>query len=143
MRREFQRAIVLVAALLALSGCSGFSGLAQPTPTPNPSANPAAMAAKEAIHPDPNFDFGYTVQITTAGVHPAWLVADCCQAVTWKNLTHQPVSVVLDHLTVSSGTILPGATWVYTPTHVQSITYHIDGQPDLHGAIQVNQTFES
>lgn len=145
MRRRIARGLTLLPALLVLSGCGLPVLSVAPTPPPHPgrSADPAALAAREAVKPDPNFDFGQTVQITSDGFHPASLVAMCCQSITWKNLTAAPVTVTLDRLNVNSGPIPPGGSFVWTPPNMQSVTYHADRHPEWHGQIQVNQTFES
>ena len=136
--------VALVVAAVLLPACSGDAAANHPTASPASSLDPAARAAeREARSPDPSFDFGFTIQITRDGFHPAWLVASCCQAITWKNLTQEPVSVAFDHQAVKSGPIPPGGTFVFTPQHVESITYHAEGQPAMKGALQVNQTFES
>jgi hypothetical protein len=152
---------VLLFATLALSGCSA-SGTANATATkvptntarpqaqvspPRTGASPTpdepAAALREAANPDPNFDFGFVVQITPKGFHPQWLVSACCKAVTWKNLTGETVSVLFDHQLVDSGPIAPGATFVFTPHNVQSIAYHAGNNAAMIGVLQVNQTFES
>ncbi len=145
MGRRFGRMISTLGLVLILAGCGLPLSVARPTPTPHParSADPVAMAAKEALHPDPYFDFGLTVQITPQGFHPAVLIAECCKTITWKNLLDTAVTVTFDHQRVSSGQIPPGGTWTFTPPNMQALTYHADGRPDFHGAIQVNQTFES
>ncbi len=112
------------------------------TATPSPSSERSA-AEREAESPDPNFDFGFTVQITADGFHPYQLVALCCQAITWKNLTDATQTVAFDHLLVTSGPIPPGGTWVFVPKNVESISYHAGTKPSMRGVVQVNQSFES
>lgn len=97
----------------------------------------------EQAHPDPAYDTGFWIQITTTGFKPAWLVAPCCQAITWKNLTSQPVTVVFDHVLGGSQTpIPPGGTYIFAPLNVESITYHSGQNPSLKGRISVNQLAE-
>jgi hypothetical protein len=135
--------IGLLAALL-LAGCGLPPAIAAATPSPSAIryANPAAMAAREAVKPDPAFDFGQTIQITTGGFHPATLVSECCKPILFKNLTRATVTLVLGH-PATSNQIPAGGTYTYKPANMQSITYHAQENPDWHGAIQVNQTFES
>jgi len=139
------RLAAFVAVLTILTGCSLPLATASPSPTPQVarSADIPGMDAREAAHPNPDFDFGHTVQFTTEGFHPSILVAACCAPITWQNLTNAPVTVVFDHQLVSSGPIPTGGIWTYTPPTMGSFTYHAVGHPDLHGAVQVNQTFES
>ena len=128
-----------------LSACSPGSA-ASSTATPRPSGAPAhgssAEVAREAVSPDPSFDYGFKVQITPGGFRPSWLVAGCCEPITWRNLTTETVSVVFDHLQVNSGPIPPGGTYVFTPKNAQSITYHSGVNPAMHAVVQVNQKFE-
>lgn len=150
----------LLFAVLALTACPGGtapqSAVKASTSTATPAHTNAATAEpdptgplpprdapREAASPDPNFDFGYVVQITARGFHPQWLVSGCCRAVTWKNLTGAPVSVVFDHQLVDSGPIPPGGSFTFTPHNVQSIAYHAGGNPSMIGVLQVNQMFES
>jgi hypothetical protein len=150
----------LFVAVLALTGCASTngkpSGAATATRLPHasssvtapltgrsPVADDPATAPREAASPDPNFDYGFVVQITPKGFHPQWLVSGCCKPVTWRNLTGDTVSVVFDHQLVDSGPIAPGGTFVFTPHNVQSIAYHAGTNPSMIGVLQVNQTFES
>jgi hypothetical protein len=155
----------LISMLLVLPACSSAKGAdsatkpsassTAPASAPAASGGPATGgprlstpgspldAPREAVNPDPNFDYGYVVQITPAGFHPQWLVSGCCKAVTWKNLTDSPTSVVFDHQLVDSGPIAPGGSFVFTPHNVQSIAYHSGTNSSMVGVLQVNQTFES
>lgn len=144
MAKRWLRGTATALALLALSGCSPPLGSATPTPVPTmrPLDGPALLA-REAASPDPNFDYGLTIQITPAGARPAQLVSPCCNPITFKNLTPSPVIVILDNRTEKSGSVPPGGAFVWTPKNVQSLHYHLDGQPEIRGAIQVNQTFDS
>lgn len=94
-------------------------------------------APREAASPDPNFDYGFVVQITADGFHPRWLLSGCCRAVTWKNLTNRMESVVFDHQLVDSGPIPPGGRFVYAPQHPVSVTYHSGLDPSLTATLQV------
>jgi hypothetical protein len=149
---------VVLAATAALTGCSSnatgttatpsshaTASHAPPVPRTGASASPEEPrdAPREAASPDPNFDYGFVVQITPSGFHPQWLVSGCCKPVTWRNLTGSPASVVFDHQLVDSGPIPPGGTFVFTPHNVQSIAYHSATSPSMIGVLQVNQTFES
>ena len=138
------------AATITISSSSGTGSAGPPAPsssatswtssgivTYEPADNP-----REAASPDPAFDYGFFVQITSDGFHPKTLVSGCCKAVTWKNLTSRPESVVFDHQLVNSGTIPPGGSWVWTPQNPQSITYH-SSLDAFTGALQVNQMFDS
>ena len=116
------------------------STLTTPKPGATPSATPAGGFAKEATDPDPNYDTGFTVQITNSGFRPAWLIAPCCEAVTWKNMTSAPVTVAFDHVVGGSGQpVPPGGEYVFAPQNVESITYHSAENPALKGRVQVNQ----
>lgn len=154
MKRALLAALTVLLVLPACSATNG-AGKASPAATthsatlPPTGARPSGApeegraAPREAVSPDPNFDYGFVVQITDKGFHPQWLVSACCKAVTWKNLTGGPASVVFDHQLVNSGPIPPGGTFVFTPHNVQSIAYHSAGDPSMIGVLQVNQTFES
>lgn len=137
--------LALMAAMLVLAGC----GLppetaASPTPHVARSYDVQANDAREASKPDPNWDYGQTVQITVQGFMPANLVSTCCQPVVFKNLTSTPVTVAFDHQLVNSGAIQPGANFTWVPPNVESVVFHAVEHPDWgHGKIQVNQTFES
>jgi hypothetical protein len=109
----------------------------------SPTPKPLSGASREAISPDPNFDYGYTVHITAQGFLPHWLVATCCQPITWKNLTGTTASVVFDHLGVASGPIPPGGSFTFTPKNVESIAYHSGVDTSFHAVVQVNQSVES
>jgi len=120
--------------------------VALPTPTPHVarSADPAALATREAVKPDPYWDYGQTVQITAQGFLPADLVSTCCLPLVFKNLTSAPVTVSFDHQLVTLGPIPPGGTASYAPPNIESVVYHAVEHPEwTHGKIQVNQTFES
>jgi hypothetical protein len=114
--------------------------LTTPRPGATPSATPSTQFAKEATNPDPNFDTGFTVQITDSGFHPGWLLAPCCQAVTWKNMTSSPVKVVFNSVVGGSGqAIPPGGVYVYVPQNIESIAYHSGANMAIKGVVQVNQ----
>jgi hypothetical protein len=145
----------LIAALSLLSACASADSPATATtgstsvrtpapratpgkPTPVPTSSTAFPV--ERAHPDPNYDTGFWIQITSTGFHPAWLVAPCCEAITWKNLTGTPVVVVFDHVLGGSvRAIAPGGTYIFVPLNVESITYHSGTNPSMKGRIQVNQ----
>lgn len=145
MRSRAGGLIGLLLAVLVSGGCAlpPETGAA-PTAHPIRAANPDAMAAREALKPNPDFDFGQTVQITPSGFMPADLVGECCKPLVWKNLSGAPVTIVFDHQQVNSGAIAPNGTFVYKPPNVESVVYHSQEHPDWpHGHIQVNQMFES
>ena len=128
-----------------LSGCSTSDVPASPAAA-TPAAQhvtaaptPIDQVQREAASPDPNFDYGFTVQITPGGFYPHVLVAACCQPITWHNLTAHATSVAFDVLLVTSPSIPPGGTWVYTPHNVESIAYHSGVDASVTGAVQVNQ----
>jgi hypothetical protein len=153
-RRGLGAAFCLITALLVLSACGSGSDPATPTtaptrlPTPTPAPHtpqPTSSTGfpREQAHPDPNYDEGFWIQITATGFKPAWLVAPCCQAITWKNLTNMPVTVVFDHVAGGSQMpIPPGGTYIFTPSSVVSITYHSGTNPAFKGRISVNQLAE-
>ena len=144
-RPRFLTALVALAGLFLLSGCGTSDAVITPTPSTAHTATPKPLTgpSREAISPDSNFDFGYTVQITAKGFLPHWLVATCCQAITWQNLSGTTTSVVFDHLGVASGPIPPGGTFVFTPKNVESIAYHSGTDASAHAIVQVNQSTES
>jgi hypothetical protein len=147
-------AAMCVIAIFLFSGCAPAdparpttatvaTPLARPTPMPGvstPAPTSSTAYAHERAHPDPYFDTGYWVQITAAGFRPAQLVAPCCNAISWKNLSGTPITVVFDHVLGGSQTAIPpGGTYVFTPLNVESITYHSEQNPALKGIISVNQ----
>ena len=114
--------------------------LTTPRAGATPSATPSTEFAREAAKPDPNFDTGFTVQITDRGFLPAMLVAPCCESVTWKNTTSSPVKVVFDAVVGGSGqAIPPGGIYVYTPQNIESIAYRSGENASMKGVVQVNQ----
>lgn len=137
--------MALLVTVLTMPACgtgaqqSSAAGPAQPSR----SQSPLSAVQREAISPDPYFDFGFMVQITPQGFHPQQLVSPCCQAITWRNLTSAPIAIVFDALQVDSGPIPPGGTFVFTPKNVESIAYHARDNPAMAGAVQVNQNSES
>lgn len=136
---------------LVLAGC----GTTAAVPSASPGAHTAAAtlpangslvpdpALREAQSPDPSYDYGYVVQVTSEGFHPATLLSGCCLAVTWRNLTSSTVTIVFDHQFVSSPPIPPGGTWKWTPPHIESITYHAGTGLTAGGVLQVQQTNDS
>ena len=142
--QRFAVAATLLLAVTTLAACDAGANPTGPTPTTATAATPSATAAPgfatEATHPDPNFDTGYVVQITSSGFHPAWLIAPCCQAVTWQNLTQSPVTVVFDAVTGGSlDPIPPGGVYRYVPSNIESIAYHAAGNASMKGVVQINQ----
>lgn len=133
---------VVAAVLLAIAACGG-EAASSPTPraTPSPSSFQSQIE-REAAHPDPNFDYGFTVRIGVTAVAPRQLVAACCHVLTWINTTASPVTVVFDHIGGQSGPIPAGGSWTYTPHNVESISYHLAEAPSVTGAVQVNPTVE-
>lgn len=152
MIRVVTRVAALVVVLL-LSACSSNAGTPhgvalRPSPSParqsvaGPTVPPTPSFAREANHPDPNFDMGYTVQITAQGFHPAVLIAPCCGPITWRNLTGSTTSVVFDVEGIDSGPIPPGGAYVFTPPNAESLAYHAGTDASMTAAVQVNQTIE-
>lgn len=144
--RSARIALIALGALFTAAACAPppppppANTLTTPRPGATPSATPDPLFAKEATNPDPNYDTGFTIQITTSGFRPAWLIAPCCAAITWKNMTNAPVTVAFDHVAGGSGqAIAPGAEYVFVPQNVESITYHSGQNPTVKGRIQVNQ----
>jgi len=133
---------LLFASTFVLTACDSGSPDAVATSVPRSPAPVTTHPAVEAVNPDPNFDWGYTVQLTNLGFHPRQLVAPCCQVVTWKNMTPHAAVIVFDHLHFKSPAIPPGGTWQYLPKGPQSISFYLDGvtgQPVL-GSVLVQQT---
>jgi hypothetical protein len=144
-RRRLVGTLVALTGVFLLSGCGKSDAATAPTPAAAHTATPKPLSgpSREAISPDPNFDFGYTVHITSKGFLPHWLVATCCQSITWQNLSGVTTSVVFDHLGVVSGPIPPGGTFSFTPKNVESIAYHSGTDTTAHAVVQVNQSTES
>ena len=140
------RVFVALGVLVSFAACSPSPPPPPPNTltTPRPGATPSATSApgfdREATSPDPNFDTGFTVLITTAGFRPQTLVAPCCAAVTWKNTTGTALTVVFDHVVGGPGqAIPPGGSYVFVPQNVESITYHAGENRAMTGRVQVNQ----
>ncbi|MBO0836879.1 MAG: hypothetical protein J2P28_15420 [Actinobacteria bacterium] len=129
----------LVLAVVLMPACGSSPSAQRPAPTPSNAISGAL--ARESAKPDPNFDMGFSVQITDQGFHPYVLVAPCCKPITWTNLTQSPVSVVFTG--VDSGPIPPGGKYTFKPPNVESIAYHEGQNPAVEGRIQVNQTQDS
>jgi hypothetical protein len=144
-RLRLASTLVALAGLCLLSGCGASDSVTTPAPpvVHSPTPKPLSGPSREAISPDPNFDYGYTVHITTQGFLPHWLVATCCQAITWQNLTGGTASVVFDHLGVASGPIPAGGSFTFTPKNVESIAYHSGLDTSVRAVVQVNQNVES
>ena len=147
-----RRLVVAALATLLVVGCGATTP--SPSATTAPSRTPAATlvpngsfvpdpALREAQSPDPSYDYGYVVQVTPQGFHPAELLSGCCLPVTWRNLTSETVSIVFDHQYVSSPPIPPGGTWAWTPPHIESITYHAGSGLNAGGVVQVQQTTDT
>lgn len=131
------RVLAISVAALALAACSSS------TAGPSSAASARVDPTREATNPDPAFDYGFTVLITDSGFEPHWLVSECCQTITWKNMTASPVVVSFDHQQVRSKPIPTGGTFAWLPKNIQSVTYHDMAHADRIGIIQVNPTFES
>ncbi|HEY1421094.1 MAG TPA: hypothetical protein VGG90_10340 [Candidatus Dormibacteraeota bacterium] len=138
--------LAAVFGALALVGCD--STVSSGPPATSPPQSPAPVTnhpAQEAVHPDPNFDWGYTVQITDVGFHPKQLLAPCCQTVTWKNMTHEAVVVVFDHLHFQTDPIPAGGSFSYLPKGPQAISYYLNGTSataPVAGSVIVQQTIQ-
>lgn len=136
---------------LALAGCSAAStsgsspsgAASTQLPAATPSATSSTGFPREAASPGAAADTGFTVWITSSGFRPAILIAPCCDAVTWKNMTSAPVAVVFDAVAGGSrGTIPPGGIYVFVPHNVESIAYHSGSDPKVTGQVEVNQLAE-
>jgi len=108
------------------SGANGTSSGATSSPSPNAAA--CTM--------DPNFDYGQTVCITSAGMKPTWLVSVQNMPVTWRNETSAPLSITFVAGHVHSDPIPAGGTWTYTPKYPLSLAYRVSTVDGL-GRIQV------
>jgi hypothetical protein len=138
--------LLFVASLLAACSPSGASPSASSGSLPTVASTATSGQVdptREATHPDPAFDYGFTVLITDSGFQPHWLVSECCQTITWKNTSSSPVVVAFDHQQVRSQPIPAGGTFTWLPKNIQSVTYHDMADADRTGTIQVNPTFES
>jgi hypothetical protein len=114
------------------------SGLTSVTPAAVP-IEPSGEPASEAASPDPAFDYGFVIDITPTGFQPNVLVADCCHAVTWINLTNKANAVAFTVELPKSPLIPPGGSWTWTPPNVESVAYHSITYPSMTGVLQVNQ----
>lgn len=117
------------------------AGLTSVAPAAIP-PEPDCETRREAVDPDPAFDYGFVVQITPTGFHPQQLVAACCAPIVWINLTNRPLSVVFDVEQGNSGLIPPGGQWRWTPPNTEAVAYHCGTLPAMSGGVQVNQTSE-
>jgi hypothetical protein len=131
-RWSLASAAALTAAVLMLAACGGSP--ASPSPSLPTSAAPTASRS-----PDPFFDSGQKIFITSKGFRPRTLVSVWKMPVVWVNQTGQPQSVVFDHQLVHSGAIPPGGTFSWTSNTVISVTYHSGTMHGAHGAIQVDE----
>ena len=116
-------------------------GLTSVTPAAVPT-EPAGEPTREAQSPDPAFDYGFVIDITPAGFHPNVLVAACCQALTWINLTDKPNKILFTVELTQSPLIPPGGSWTWIPPNVEAVAYQSVPYPSMTGAIQVNQTVD-
>jgi hypothetical protein len=159
----------MVVALLLLSACGSTTTAPTATPTARPTASagptatpipaapidgltlvtpaavptePAGEPTREAQSPDPAFDYGFVIDITPAGFHPNVLVAACCQALTWVNLTDKPNKILFTVELTQSPVIPPGGSWTWIPPNVEAVAYQSVPYPAMTGAIQVNQTVD-
>ena len=129
----------LCALVFVATGCGG-AGSPAASETRQQATKPLTGAAREAVHPDPNYDMGYTVLVTAGGFLPKWLVSGCCHPITWKNETGATLTVDFDYVGGGSGPIAPGDSWVFTPTHAESIAYHSGSEASMSAVVQVQQT---
>lgn len=131
MRRRALPALAAALSALALAGCgTGGASHSQPSAAPDPSIKEAAGAAS-------SFDVGHTVHVTPAGLRPQSLASLCCAPVVFKNETNTPISIVFFIYKIDSGPIAPGATWQWVPGNPQSVAYHLGGDANQAGHIQV------
>lgn len=126
-------AFAIVIALLSATLVAG-CGSAPQTP---PKAVAADPNIKESISAAPAFDVGHTVHITATGLRPQSLASLCCAPIVFKNETSQTISVVFFIYKIESGPIAPGASWQWVPNNPQSLGYHLGGDPNQTGHIQV------
>jgi hypothetical protein len=152
--RRLRAACAIATVLSALAACSatstsGSSSQSGAAPTQRlPSATPSATSSTgfpaEAASPGAAADTGFTVWITSSGFRPKFLIAPCCGAITWRNMTSAPVAVVFVDAFAggSRGAIPPGGIYVFVPHNVESIAYHSGSDPKTTGVVQVNQLAE-
>jgi hypothetical protein len=160
---------IVIATLVVLSACGSGAAAPTATPTARPTAaagptatpiptapidgltsvtpaavptEPAGEPTREAQSPDPAFDYGFVIDITPAGFHPNVLVAACCQALTWINLTDKPNKILFTVELTQSPLIPPGGSWTWIPPNVEAVAYQSVTYPAMTGAVQVNQTVD-
>ena len=142
MIRRFAAAATLV---VLLTGC-GSSG-AQPRRAPaeveaTPRPRPLPPVARSSAHiDDPVFHVGQEIFITDDGFVPQQLVAIVGEKVSFINETDDRVSVRFTAIDFETGDIEPGGKATYTPDGAFSIAYHLVGDEDVTGAIQVEPYF--
>ena len=131
---------VLIAALAAgcvvvAAACTSAPGAGGPSTPTSPTSSPSRAVTLGSV--DPNFDFGQTIFITSAGFRPEWLVSSVHVPIAFRNMTGRAQRIVFDHQPVRSGPIPPGGEWDYTPSVPISMTYHAVRGP-IDGRIQVS-----
>ena len=157
-RRSASRLVVLAVLLLSLNACAASSPASSPSTAASPTGSSAAglqavtagplpsvvpsLFAHEATHPDPAFDMGYVVQITTAGFHPNQLVVPFGQPVIFENLTNQPNQIEFIALKVKVGPVPPGGSALYSPLHPVTLAYQSLSYPSMSGSLLVTPTSE-
>lgn len=143
-----RRTVVLALAALALCvGCGQRSDNrtatlpAEGSPTPRARPLPAVATSSSDIK-DPAFHVGQEVFITDDGFVPEQLVAIVGEKISFINETDADAEVRFTALDFETGPIVPGDRATYTPDGAYSIAFHLAGDEDVTGAIQVEPYFQ-
>lgn len=151
-------ALVLVGSAACAKGES-----AEPTATTTPATaaparnplapNPADPDQVQGVHeamvpddqPDPTqFAFGQEVRVSDTTIQPAQLVAKVNKELAFTNTSQVPVTIEFINGAISEASdaktaaIAPGESFRFTPTIMRSITFRLQGQPDVRGAVLVD-----
>ncbi len=142
MKRKL--AALLVAFILAL-GCgrsdgAGTAGISEGSPTPRPRPLPPVAKSSADVN-DPVFSVGQEVFITDDGFVPQQLVAIVGEKISFVNETNDTAEVRFSAIDFATGPIEPGERATYTPEGAYSIGYHVAGDKNVTGAIQVQAYF--
>jgi hypothetical protein len=140
-----------LAVLLATSCSTAPSGpdpsksIPKPTIPPSIASSTVVIDGKSVVVPveeyspnrpiKPLTDTGQQIIISSSGLLPRTLFAPSPVALTWTNLTTQPVTVTFAGSGISSGAITPGGSWTYRTDRQLSIGYGTTN--GYHGQVSV------
>lgn len=116
---------------------------------PNPADPDQVQGVHEAMvpddRPDPTqFAFGQEVKLTDSAIQPAQLVAKVNKELAFTNTASAPVTIEFINGTLTeagdakTATLAPGESFRFTPTIMRSITFRLQGRPDVRGAVLVD-----